>query len=184
MVKWLSIGPTRYAMVIGLGGLVATAAIAVNFAWRSIAEPIEPLAGSGITRPATTVNDLLLNPVEKAHFQPENLIARPLFSPERRLPMPAVVKAPVMAPAASPVVDATPIYSLGGIVVSSRLSKALLRAQQREAGRWFALGEVTDEGWTVSIIDPNEVTLARGERKMMLTLYAREPPQPIAALRK
>jgi hypothetical protein len=184
MVKRLSIGPTRYAMVIGMGGLVAIAAIAMNFAWRGITEPIAPLAGSGTTRSATAVSDPLFHPGEKAHFQPQNLIARPLFSPERRPPMPVVVKAPVIAPVASPVTDATPIYSVGGIVVSSRLSKALLWAQRREAGRWFALGETTDEGWTVTIIEPNQVTLARAERKMMLTLYARERPQPTAALRQ
>lgn len=184
MARLLSLDPRTSALAVGTAGLVATSVIAVNFAWRSIAEPLEPSAGSRITKSATATKKPVVQIVEEAPFQFENLIARPLFSPERRPPIPVEVRAPVATPVASPVVEVAPSYSVGGIIVSPDLNKALLRTQRREAGFWFALGERTEDGWAVSSIEPSRVVLTRGDRKMTLPLYAGDSVLPAAAVRR
>lgn len=177
MVKGLSIGRAGLAKAAGFAGLAAMAAFALTFAWRSLAAPIEPPPASAVTKAASITSDALAPPAEAPRYQPGVLNARPLFSPSRRPPASVVARAPLPEPVVSPVMEPPPSYLIGGVVVSSGLSKALLRRQLREAGRWFSLGETTDEGWVVASIKPDRVTLARGGRQVALPLHARAQGQ-------
>ncbi|MGO4672132.1 hypothetical protein AB4Z40_04465 [Bosea sp. 2YAB26] len=183
MVKGLSIGGAGLAKAAGFAGLAAMAAVAVNFGWRSLADPIEPPPASAVTKAASITSDALAPPAETPRYQPDMVNARPLFSSSRRPPASFVARAPMPEPVASPVFEPPPSYLIGGVVVSSGLSKALLRRQLREAGRWFALGEATDEGWVVASINPEMVTLARGARQVTLPLHARAQGQPATMTR-
>lgn len=177
MVKGLSLGRIGLAKAAGFAGLVTMAAVAANFGWRSLSDPIEPPPASTVTKAASVASDALAPPAEAPRYQPDMVHARPLFSPSRRPPARVVARAPLPEPVASPVFEPPPSYLIGGVVVSSSLSKALLRRQLREAGRWFALGEATDEGWVVASINPEMVTLARGTRQVTLPLHARAQGQ-------
>ncbi len=177
MVKGLSVGRTGLAKATGFASLAAMTVFAGNFAWRSLAGPIDPPPASAVTKAASITSDALTPPAESPRYQPGMLNTRPLFSPSRRPPARVVARAPLPEPVASPAFEPPPNYLIGGVVVSSGLSKALLRRQLREAGRWFALGEATDEGWVVASINPEMVTLARGARQVTLPLHARAQGQ-------
>jgi hypothetical protein len=65
-----------------------------------------------------------------------------------------------------------PAYRVGGIMITARSRKVLLRTPELSGGQWLIEGDVTAQGWTVSSIDGNRVALARGTHRIAFELYA------------
>ena len=172
MVKRLGFSRRDYVRAAGVLGLAALLVTTLNFAWSSIVDPIDPGPRTNDSKTASAVDLASLDDAGRPAFQSEMLINRPLFSPSRR----PVNVAPELAstePAAQTDSEPAPAYLIGGVIVSPGLHKTLLRKQPRETGRWLKLGETTDEGWTVALINSDGVTFARGGRKVTLSLYTR-----------
>ena len=178
MVKRLSFNRRDYFTAAGVIGLAAFLVTALNFAWGSIVDPIDPGPMADNSKTASTVDLASLDYARKPAFQSDMLINRPLFSPSRRPPVTVMSEAVSIEPAAQADTESAPTYLIGGVIVSPGLHKTLLRKQHREAGRWLNLGETTDDGWTVALINSDGVTLARGDRKVTLSLYTRWRVQP------
>lgn len=183
MVKRLSFNRRDYFTAAGVIGLVALLVTTLNFAWSSIVDPIEPGLRTNESKTASAVDLASLDDARRPAFQSEMLINRPLFSPNRRPPVNAAPELASADPAAQTDTEPAPAYLIGGVIVSAGLHKTLLRKQPRETGRWLKLGETTDEGWTVALINSDGVTFARGSRKVTLSLYTRGRERPLPDLR-
>ena len=181
MGKRLSFNRRDYFTAAGVIGLAVLLVTTLNFAWSSIVDPVDqgPKADD---RKTALIVDLASLDARRPTFQSEMLINRPLFSPSRRPPANVAPELASAEPAAPIDTEPAPAYLIGGVIVSPGLHKTLLRKQPRETGRWLKLGETTDEGWTVALINSDGVTFARGGRKVTLSLYTRgrerPPPNP------
>lgn len=179
MVKRLSFDRRDYFTAAGVTGLAALLVTTLNFAWSSIVDPIDSGPKADNIKTAPSLDLASLDDARKPAFQAEMLIKRPLFSPSRRPPVNVASESASIEPPAQADTESAPTYLIGGVIVSPGLHKTLLRKQHREAGRWLNLGETTDEGWTVALINSDGVTFARGDRKVTLSLYTRWRVQPL-----
>jgi hypothetical protein len=104
--------------------------------------------------------------------KPNALLTKPLFVATRlpfngEMPPQARPLLPVQAEDVTP-----PAYRVGGIMITARSRKVLLRTPELSGGQWLIEGDVTAQGWTVSSIDGNRVALARGTHRIAFELYA------------
>lgn len=126
------------------------------------------------------------------------LLERPLFQPDRRPfqppppleqvmppvaivveppPSPPVVietAAPPPAPVPSPPLNAT----LKGVLLTDALDEAYLVYPASPNGAWVTVGTEID-GWKLTRIAKDQVTLVLGEQKQVLQLYVDNPAMPV-----
>lgn len=99
------------------------------------------------------------------------LLAKPLFLAARQPFRVEVQSAPAPAPAPIQVMPA-PTYRIGGVMISPETRKVLLRGPDSPTGQWLAEGDITAQGWMVSSIAENKVSLARDRQSAVFDLYA------------
>jgi hypothetical protein len=112
-------------------------------------------------------------------FTPGVLIARPLFSPNRK-PRGQIEPTPepeVAEPAAPPPPPAPPSYLVDGVMVFAETRKILLRHQPREPGQWLSQGDTTRDGWTIVSIRADEIVLEQGGRSVAMAPRTRRSIQ-------
>ena len=103
----------------------------------------------------------------------DSTVARPLFSPTRRLPA-APEPVPEMEPPA-PAEPGPPTFSLRGIAMAAGGPIALIELAEGGSIR-LRVGEEHD-GWAVRAIDARTVTLEAGAERTVLAVFPR-PGQP------
>ncbi|MEQ1717733.1 MAG: hypothetical protein ABL907_17440, partial [Hyphomicrobium sp.] len=148
--------------------------------WQILSTPVDltpiapPPAGPGATT-STVIGDAA--PVSRAVIGGDSeILARPLFRPDRRpfVPKPvaevvppppeqapaAVPTPPQSEPAAVPVPPLPPGLKLVGIVGGVQgARRALLRSAEMPEGKWYPLGSDLN-GWKITRIDADEALLA------------------------
>ena len=109
----------------------------------------------------------------------EAAVARPVFLRSRR-PFQVIVQQEV-APsplAETEVLTPPPLefadLSLKGIVLNGYQKFALVTSSQIPDGMWLKTGDVIN-GWTITSLSPNAVTLQSGEQSTQLQLYVDNP---------
>jgi len=116
--------------------------------------------------------------------------ARPLFSRTRRpfvLPAVALVQSPKDAAPPAPIL-AEPVITLSAIAIRGEARQALILTRAEPQGHWFSAGESID-GWNISSLGTDTLTLAAGSRTMTVNLFDQPaargaaPPPPQPALR-
>ena len=99
--------------------------------------------------------------------------ARPIFTRTRR-PFVAPVAAQPAAPAAEPstpaALAAEPVVTLSAVTIHGQARRALLASKEHPGGRWMSEGDAV-EGWAVTAIDADRLTLATGARSLTVRLY-------------
>jgi hypothetical protein len=103
---------------------------------------------------------------------------RPLFYPSRRPFEPAPPPVEVQSaeevmeplPVVEPVAPTLPALRLAGISLSGSQRRALLGAADGTVVRWYSAGD-NIEGWVLSAINKETVTLASGNDNFRLSLY-------------
>jgi hypothetical protein len=100
------------------------------------------------------------------------ILAHPLFFKSREPFVPAP-PAPPPAPAQPPAVVVDPGLVVGGVMMTSALSKAYLFSRAGPSGTWISEGEMF-QGWRVKAIDKSGVRLEQGGRSIDLQLYPRD----------
>ena len=108
-----------------------------------------------------------LNPL--AALKPSSFqafVERPLFSPSRRMPRAPDVEDAAPVEAAAPSVD----LKLLGVTTSPDGSVALISAGGDTASQSLKQGESL-EGWTITAINPSNVTLAKNGETMDLSIF-------------
>ena len=95
-------------------------------------------------------------------------LQRPLFSPTRRPPPPAMPAPSALAPLPPPVAP-PPNLTLSGVIVGAGGGVALLRRPVDVAPARVARGAQVD-GWTVAEIHPRSVVLRRDARSITVDL--------------
>lgn len=108
-----------------------------------------------------------------AHY--DEILARPLFTEERRPPE----REPDTAPEPVKVETVPPGFTLLGIVIATDASKALLLSRR---SRELIQGVVGDsvEGWRIKDIQPDRITVVRGTESVDIELE-RAPGTPASA---
>lgn len=101
---------------------------------------------------------------------------RPLFQKQRRPFQPAVQMVDVIEAEAVPEPSPpdTSGLSLKGIVVTTHRRLALIATAQSPEGAWLSDGAEID-GWTVTGLEPDTVTLQSGAQVSKLKLYVDNP---------
>ena len=109
--------------------------------------------------------------------------ARPIFSRTRRpfvAPAPVQAPAPAGAPAAALVPLAEPAVTLSAVIIHGPARRALLITREHPGGRWVNEGDMV-EGWAVSAIEADRLTLAAGARTLSVRLYLELGAGPLPA---
>jgi general secretion pathway protein N len=191
-MRKLAIGITALALSMYVGASASTSAVsndALDADWADAARAGPPVLSTR-TSPAVTVQAVVSPPAPVASTSAQALSAnplwaiplaqlpvtrdRPIFSPSRRPPPPAV------APAAAPKV-ATPVrpreperpqLSLIGTVASDEEGFAIFLDQSTKAALRLKVGE-DYQGWKLRSIQGREATLEKDQRVVPLAL-----PQP------
>ena len=168
----MTLARTQLSLLTVLAGFVAAATMGVHFAWTAIRTPL-PSEPSGLQ--AGAAGTPLDWPVLEVRDSPANILfTRPVFSPDRTAPSSAVAARVEPAPLVAESNDGPPpSYIVGGVVISNDLRKTLLRREPREAGRWMTEGQTTQEGWRISSVRPDGITLSRGDREIGFALHTR-----------
>jgi len=123
---------------------------------------VRPLAPTGQRQAG---NPLWAIPLQQLSVTRE----RPIFSPSRRPPAPAVAVTPrVEPPAPSPVVQ-RPQLSLVGTIVSDAQSFGIFLEDSDNNAVRLKTGEV-HQGWTLLEVRPREIVLQKGDRTVTLSL--------------
>ncbi len=157
-------------LVLWIGGEVAALSAKVGVVARTIGRPAAavPPTGSG--------NDGR-EPVPRldATAFPQTL-ARPIFFAERRFP--AVQAKAALASRAQALTPVAPKVGaekikLRGVMLTHGKKRALLESPSGAIG-WVGLDETID-GWTVSALDANAVTLTQGALSATIALYPENP---------
>jgi len=99
---------------------------------------------------------------------------RPIFSPQRKAIAPAPVGAAAMAP------PPPPVASLVGIIIDAQRRIAMIRTASSPLATAVAVGD-TLQGWQVTEIAPDRVTLHQGTADDTIKLDANRPPPTAAA---
>jgi len=168
------------------GAMAATSSridILPDEAARSPSETIDVGAVKPIARPAQPAskpvprgNPLWSVPLSALTATQE----RPIFSASRRPPPRAVAAMPVEetnTPPPSKPTDAPPPLVLVGAVVGEGDAIAILLDRTDQKVIRLRQGE-SRAGWSLSSVQPREVTLKQGERNEVLTLQRLEAPPP------
>lgn len=160
----------------------------LNLRW--LEQPLD-LSAIASDKPAT-VADLDAGPVPDGTVPglrsgTAEALLRPLFHADRRpfTPPPVAAAAPpadaemppelVAEPEPAAVPLPPPEVRLAGVSLSGAARRALLGAADGAEMRWYVLGE-TVGGWVVAAISKEAVTLASGERSVLLPLYPSSTP--------
>lgn len=182
MAKWLGL--------IGLAALCAfSAAVAATSsridilpddAARNPSETIDVGAVKPIARPAQPANKPVPrgNPLWSVPLSALTATEeRPIFSASRRPPPRAVASTPVEETGAPPPkqTDAPPPLVLVGAVVGEGDAIAILLDRTDQKVIRLRQGE-SRAGWSLSAVQPREVTLNQGERREVLVLQRLEAP--------
>ncbi len=127
------------------------------------------------------VADVLARPLfmpDRKPFQPPPLPAPP---PQAAAPPPVVVEPQAPPPAPAPEAPAPPPplnATLKGVLLTNALDKAYLVFPESPDGAWVTVG--TDiSGWKLTRIAKDQVTLVLGEQKKVLQLYVDNPAMPV-----
>jgi hypothetical protein len=159
----------RLLKAAGVAAAAALAGLSVHFAYACL---VDPLMSGGFAAPASSEPPIALDVLTAkpdAAFQATVLASKPLFMPSRAPPAaiappppPAVVSRPEPPP------PPPPAYLVSGIVISAGIRRVLLRTDPA-SGQWLSQGEVTKEGWTVAVVEPDTVILRHGKRELALS---------------
>lgn len=130
--------------------------------------------------PVLTGNPLWAVPLRSLSITP----GRPLFSPSRRPPAPAIVAAPPKPPAPpapKPAEPDHPLLTLVGTIVGKTQSIGIFADEV--AKNFIRLKTGQDHaGWTLRAIQGREATFAKGQREATVVLPARSAAQGGAAI--
>ena len=177
---------TRRTVLGGLAGLCLVAGSGLGVL--ALTAPDQPApteterGGISLDRgapPASRQHRLLGNPLWAIPLSTlTNTRERPLFTPSRRPPAPAVVAVPPpVQPIQAPVKVAQPLnLALIGTVVGNNESIGVFLDHASDRLIRLKTGE-SHSGWVLRSVQPQEVTLAKGDRKETLRLSRVPPPQ-------
>lgn len=100
----------------------------------------------------------------------EAALKRPLFYSSRQpyeVPQPQAEAAEVSVSVAD---EPPPTYRLYGVVIDDSDSKALLQTDSAAGPEWMTIGQM-QEGWRLTFVGPNAVTLEKAGRRLSVELY-------------
>lgn len=132
-----------------------------------------PVGAPGATREPLGGNPLWAIPLKQLSATRE----RPIFSPSRRPPAPAVAAAPYVPPPAppAPVVRQRPQLSLVGTISGDAQGFGIFMEQSGDKVVRLKTGE-THQGWTLLEVGPRDIVLQKENQTVTLSL-----PAPAAA---
>jgi hypothetical protein len=157
-------------LAVWIGGEIATLWVKVDVRTQSAAHPgtavVEPNTGKDLPEPAPKLD---------ATAFPQTF-ARPIFFAERRFPTKPIKAA--SKPQAQPSAPAEPKISadkikLRGVMLTNGKKRALLESPSGTSA-WIGLDEMID-GWTVSALGANAITLKQSGSSATITLYPETP---------
>jgi hypothetical protein len=172
-------------VALSAGFLAAILAAAAFLTWTRESSPLtaRPVPPWNQTQPET--GNLL--GASKPSPDGNEALARPLFSPTRKLFVPAPPEAPAPAPVAEPPPPpevAQPIeppqVSLKGVLIAGTTRSALVTTPERPDGIWVSLQQDLS-GWIVTSIDKEAITLVNGSQTIPIQLYVDNSGNPLGA---
>ncbi|MCC6890687.1 MAG: hypothetical protein IT536_19355 [Hyphomicrobiales bacterium] len=168
MASPLTCARVRARCALGWAGIVLLGAMSTGFAWSSVFGPLT--ASLARSDSFFELQQAIAIPIANGVAAPvaNELLSKPLFSPSRSKAVVAAPAEPVATPSAPP---PPPTYSVGGVIISDRARKALLREQARDPGRWVSVGDPAGQGWVIESIEPNRVILSGHGGTFALHLY-------------
>jgi len=146
-----------------------------------IGQPAAAQPGDSVSQPRA-LPQVLDNPVAAVRF--EQLSAtreKPLFAPDRHLP----VKPPIVMPPAPPPPPpaAPPQVSLLGVVIDGNGPRAVIRSDPSGKNIPLRLGDDV-AGWRVTEIEDQQLVLSLDDRSFAVKLFGREQPVPAVHARE
>ena len=159
----------RLLKAASVAAAAALTALSMHFAYARI---VDPLLSGGFAKPPSPEPPLALDVLTTepdAPFRATALASKPLFMPGRAPPAaPAPPPPPTVVSRPEPPPPPPPAYVVSGIVISAGIRRVLLRTDPA-SGQWLSQGQVTKEGWTVAVVEPDTVILRHGKRELALS---------------
>lgn len=151
--------------------------------WRATNEIIDvspvapPQAAATVTAPVRERPDGSDRPLVASAKAHDELLLRPLFSPDRRPPRPAVTPVVVERPVPPPRPPELPegLKLLGIVSDADRGRMALVVTKEAGGSRWMRVGDTLEE-WRLAEIASDYIVLEAGTRRSKLELYPSEKP--------
>jgi hypothetical protein len=186
----------RSLQIIALGTGAAALAISALAAFVMLGAPLDLASRTAVTWVPPPDQSAPQAPVSTAQDVLADVLARPVFLPGRKpfqpppppapapqaeVPPPVVMEPAAPPPAPAPVAPAPPPplnATLKGVLLTDALDKAYLVYPQSPDGAWVTVGMEID-GWKLTRIAKDQVTLVLGGQKLVLQLYVDNPAMPV-----